>query len=301
MKTGIIGILNNPATSLNSHSAGMVNIVAKLFDAQILTENDDWDEYEKLIIYHGTNFKPGSFNVIGGINQEIIIKANRLYAFLQNRYDSVYTLDGFQLNEFSVKRKLLLYDNAIKIQDISLPEKNNLVIGDSHSISVWQDDSYTINRNDGKTLHGFLKMQMDLSKYNKIIFYFGNIDLRFHLARQQNPQEATKDLFQRYCDYACKYNSTLTSLLPIEPENRKIPKSGQYKGKNFFGDLELRKELRFIANKTMLDSKIPLLEWPSSFLDENNNMNFDIMEPKQSVHIRPKYYMKEILKQLKLF
>ena len=165
-----------------------------------------------------------------------------------------------------------------------MPEKSNLVIGDSHSLSVWPNENYGISRNDGKTLHGFLKLNMDLSQYEHIIFYFGNIDLRFHLARQSNPIEATKDLFKRYCDYASNYNSTLTMLLPAEDESRKIPKSGQYKGKNFFGSLELRKELRLIANKIIYDSGIPFLEWPSTFLDEKGNLMFEIMEPKQSVH-----------------
>ena len=42
MKKGIIGILNNPATSLNHHSTGMVNIVKSLFHAEVLTEKGDW-------------------------------------------------------------------------------------------------------------------------------------------------------------------------------------------------------------------------------------------------------------------
>ena len=51
----------------------------------------------------------------------------------------------------------------------------------------------------------------------------------------------------------------------------------------------------------MFDSGIPMLIWPSNFLDEKGNLKFEIMEPKQSVHIRPKYYIKENQKQLKLF
>ena len=125
--------------------------------------------------------------------------------------------------------------------------------------------------------------------------------MRFHLARQSNPIEATKDLFKRYCDYASNYNSTLTMLLPVEDESRKIPKSGQYKGQNFFGSIELRKQLRLEANKIILKSGLNYLEWPITFLDANENLSFDIMEPKQSVHIRPKYYMNQIKKQLKLF
>lgn len=297
MKTGIIGILNNPATSKNSHSAGMVNIVKQLFNADVLNERDNWNDYEKLIIYHGVNFKPGSFNIIGGINDDVLTRAKKL-----NDYNKiVFSLDGFQLNDFSKKRKLNLYDNVNDIQLISLPERSNLVIGDSHSLSVWPNDEYLISRNDGKTLHGFLKLNLDLSKYNHIIMYFGNIDIRFHLSRQDNPIEATKNLFKNYVDYASKYNTTIATLLPIEDESRKIPKSGQYKGKNFFGSIELRKELRNVANQIIIDSGLDYIEWPSSYLNEEGNLSFDVMEPKQSVHLKPEFYINKIKKQLKLF
>jgi hypothetical protein len=297
MKTGIIGILNNPATSKNSHSAGMVNIVKQLFKADVLNESHEWNDYDRLIIYHGVNFKAGIFNVIGGINDEVLIRAEKL-----NNYNKiVFTLDGFQLNDFSKKRKLNLYDYVENIESINLPERSNLVIGDSHSLSVWPNDDYLISRNDGKTLHGFLKLNLDLSKYDHIIMYFGNIDIRFHLSRQDNPIEATKTLFKNYIEYASKYNATITTLLPIENESRKIPKSGQYKGKNFFGSIELRKELRNVANKIIIESGLDYIEWPSSYLNQEGNLSFDVMEPKQSVHLKPEFYINKIKKQLKLF
>ncbi len=298
MKNGIIGILNNPAISLNSHSAGMVNIVKELFEADILNEKHDWDIYDKLIIYHGVNFKIGSFNIIGGLNQQILQRCKKLESFK----GIINSLDGFQLSDFSIKRKLNLYNYYKNINQIELPNKNKIVIGDSHSISVWPNSEYLISRNDGKTLFGFLKENLDLSIYEHCILYFGNIDIRFHLARQTNPELATKDLFNRYCDYASKYNCTLTTLLPIENETRKIPKSGQYKGKNFYGSKELRKELRSIANKIILESGLKYLKWPMSFLNSNDELSFDVMEPKQSVHIRPIYYLKNISNnQLELF
>jgi len=294
---GLIGVLNNPATANTSHSAGMVNVVSKLFDATLLNEKDDWSDYDRLIIYHGPNFKPGSFNVIGGINPGILERAE----MLSNYKGEVESLDGFQLNEFSKKRKIDLYNNHQDFKTIELPDKYNLAIGDSHSISIWPNETYTLSRNDGKTLYGFLKQEMDLSKYKQIIFYFGNIDIRFHLARQANPEQATKELFKRYCDYASKYDSTITQLLPIEDESRIIPKSGQYKGANFFGSISQRKNLRDIANNVIEESSINFLSWPDFFYDHLGNLKFEIMEPKQSVHIKPMFYLKNIKTQLKLF
>ena len=296
---GIIGILNNPATSLNSHSAGMVYIVSKLFNAKILTETDEWDKFDELIIYHGVNFKEGSFNVIGGINDKIMERANKLSSFK----GKVSTLDGFQLNDFSKKRKLVLWDDVNNIGKVSLPSKPNIVIGDSHSLSVWPNSEYEISRNDGKTLHGFLKMDVDLSKYTRSILYFGNIDIRFHLMRQSNPKKATVDLFSRYCEYANKYGSTITQLLPIENESRIIPGTGKYKGKNFFGSWEERNELRDLANNVMSESGLNIIKWPDYFKNDLGELKFDVMEPKQSVHIKPKFYIRNqyLLNDGKLF
>lgn len=296
MKKGIIGILNNPAQSENSHSSGMVNIVCKLFDAEVLTENNNWDKYDELIIYHGVNFRPGSYNIIGGINDAVLKRAKMLSEYK----GLIFSLDGFQLSEFSKKRKLKLYDEHEFFDIIPLPDRNNLVIGDSHSISVWPDETYTLSRNDGKTLYGFLKEDRNLTKYYNIIFYFGNIDVRFHLGRQSDPIASTKELFTRYCEYARKYNATLVQLLPIEDESRIIPKSGLYKGKPFYGSIELRKEIRKVANEIMYNSDIPMFIWPDFFTDEKGNLKFEIMEPKQSVHIKPKFYLNKLYKNNQL-
>ena len=113
-KTGIIGVLNNPATSINSHSAGMTNIVKELFNAQIINQNDDWDVYENLIIYHGINFREGSFNIIGGLNDDILKRSEKLSKYNGN----LYTLDGFQLRDFSIKRKINLYNDFKTIEKI---------------------------------------------------------------------------------------------------------------------------------------------------------------------------------------
>ena len=285
MKTGIIGVLNNPATSLNSHSAGMVNIVANLFEADVLTENDNWDEYERLIIYHGVNFRKGSYNVIGGIGEAVIKRADKL----ANYQNYVCSLDGFQLNDFSIKRKLKTYDLHETFVEIQLPKRHWSLIGDSHSISVWQDISFGIERMDGKTLFGFLKDPTFADHY-----YFGNIDIRFHLPRQADPVQATLDLVNRYINHAKVTNAKVTCLLPVENEDRKIPSTGLYKKQPFFGSRELRQSLVNIFNNELLKSGLPVHQWPSKWYEDINFYQNEVMEPKQSVHIRPKYYAKNL-------
>ncbi len=64
MKTAFAGILNNPASSLNSHSAGWNRLVRLLVDpeAVFVSEDCDWSKFDRIIINHGPNFKPGVEN-----------------------------------------------------------------------------------------------------------------------------------------------------------------------------------------------------------------------------------------------
>lgn len=290
MKTGIIGILNNPATSINSHSSGMVNIVKNLFDADILSEKDNWDNYDQLIIYHGPNFKKGVFNIIGGINEDVKTRCNKLI----NYKGLIKSLDGFQFIDFINKRKLNYSYNHL-FEEIELPEKNNIVIGDSHSISAWFNKEYTIKRIDGKTLHGFLKLNYDLSNYDKKIVYFGNIDIRFHICRLNNPQLELNLLIDKYLNYCHKYNCEIVNLLPIESESRKIPGTGLYKGEKYFGSMQQRQELVYIFNNSINNSGLKTYKWPEKWYNNIDYYENNVMEPKQSVHIRPKYYQKNLI------
>lgn len=289
MSTGIIGIINNPSTSINHHSSGATHIVSSLFGGQILSDKDDWDSFQTLIIYHGPNFRPGTFNIIGGMNDGVIKRCEKLY---NSTVPEIYTLDGFQLNEFATKRKLPQFQDFRTMPEINLPQKSKIVIGDSHALSVWPHNEYSISRTDGKTLYGYLKNPRDLSEFDHTILYFGNIDIRFHLCRQENPYTATYELIQRYCEYASKYNSTITNFLPVEYEDRAIPKSGMYKGQRFFGSRELRAELVDRANDIMNASGLNTIKWPDYFTDENGVLRKEVLEPRQSVHIRPLHYIR---------
>ncbi len=130
------------------------------------------------------------------------------------------------------------------------------------------------------------------SKYDEIVLYFGNIDLRFHLMRQDNPEAATGDLFRRYVDFAKKLNNaTLVNLLPVEHESRKLPGTGLYLKQPFFGTRSERMHLRDIANRIMNNSDLNTLQWPEEWVDQDGMKMFEYMEPKQSVHLKPRYYM----------
>jgi hypothetical protein len=110
--------------------------------------------------------------------------------------------------------------------------------------------------------------------------------------RQDNPQAATGELFRRYVEVAKKLNNaTLVNLLPIEHESRKLPGTGLYLKKPFFGTRKERMILRDTANRIMNNSGLNTLKWPDEWIDEDGMKMFEYMEPKQSVHLKPKYYM----------
>jgi hypothetical protein len=286
MKIGIVGILNNPARSLNSHSAGWVHIVKELVakDASILTELDDWNSFDSLIICHGTNYKPGSYNVIGGIQEDLLLRLKKIHDYT----GKIYSMDEFDVVEFIAKRNIDFNwtkgDQWYKL--ISLPTYNRSVIGDSHSLSAWQP-GYEICRNDGKTLYGFMR---NPSAKKDSIIYFGNIDIRFHLCRQKDPEASTVELANKYSNFCLQNRLKPVCLLPVESETRKIPKSGMYKGCSFFGSQEQRSRLVYLFNKVLLSYIPSAITWPKQWYDDPGFFEREIMEPKQSVHIRPKFY-----------
>jgi len=127
--------------------------------------------------------------------------------------------------------------------------------------------------------------------FDEVVLYFGNIDLRFHLMRQENPAAATGDLFRRYVEFAKQLNNvTLVNLLPVEHESRKIPGTGLYKKQPFFGTREERQRLRDTANRIMNNSGLKTIQWPEEWVDEDGTKMLDILEMKQSVHLKPKHY-----------
>ena len=301
MKNGIIGVLYNPPKLDMTHPAGWNHIVRDILfpDAEFLTENDNWLDYDQLLICHGLNYKEGSYNVVGGITDLHIKRLNMLYNFK----GKLHSFDNFDIKDFIKNRNVdFNWEKEWKYNKLTLPKKDKIVVGDSHSLSVWPNNEYEIKRIDGKTLYGYLKDPLDLSRYKDVILYFGNIDIRFHLCRQPNPLRSSVELFERYINYAKKYNATVTHLLPIESEDRKLPKSGQYKDQNFFGTREQRQTLVHIINDLMDKSGLNIISWPDDWYDNIYYYEKEVMERTQSVHLKPRYYKKNIKsEQVSLF
>lgn len=307
-KYALVSMMGNVGSTTNSQGGGYGLIATKMVkdffrddqvDVNVSPEN--WQDYDALFVCEGVNFVPGSFNVPGGpqpLHYEKM-KAMGNYKGIVKFINNEFDFEGF--------------NKRLKIEDLNFPTGNfvdlfnwygnktkKCVIGDSHALSVWRP-TYGLNFTPGRTLYGFLKRNTPEEineKYDEVVLYFGNIDARFHLMRQENPAAATGDLFRRYIEFASQLNNvTLVNLLPVEHESRKIPGTGLYKKQPFFGTREERQRLRDTANRIINNSGLKTIQWPEEWVDEDGTKMLDILEMKQSVHLRPKHYpfLNEIL------
>jgi len=305
-KIGMLGVLTNLGTRLYSHNAGWTYVTRSILsekcgqEVDIVSNADDFDQYDALIINEGANFKPGVFNFFGGAQDRQVQALKKFSSYKGN----VFYLGDFADYTIPCKKRKDLSD----ISDLTFPEGKvidisnygeSIIIGDSHSISAWEPGK-TINRLDGKTLNGALKIGLKNlipSKYqNNIQFYFGNIDVRFHFKRFGGAHAIVK-IFDRYVKQLKElkeegYNITLTHLIPVEDESRKIPGTGKYLGENFFGSQQERLEyveyFNYLIDKTAESLGLKVAKWYNL---DYNGLSFDDMESRQSVHIRPSSYM----------
>ena len=303
MKAAVVGMLNNVGSSTSHHGGGYYHVMMSILksehiigDLDVNPDPSTWNEYERLYILEGVNYQENVFNFIGGPQPEHRAKLEAManYKGLAIAVNVPIDLNMFN-KRFGIDHQFTAI-NTIEFARLHGNTTRKLVRGDSHSLSVWKP-GFGLDRTDGKTLHGFLKDADSLveewnQKYDEVILYFGNIDLRFHLMRQEKPFSSTVDLFNRYVEFAIKLNSaTLVNLLPVEHESRKLPGTGLYLKQKYFGSRSERMELWETANKIMNESGLNTLKWPSEWVDEDGMKMFEYMEPKQSVHLKPKYYM----------
>ena len=301
-KIAMVGVMSNPVQRLTSHNGGWTLVVKSILEnsydceIDILTEKDDWNEYETLIIHEGINYKFRSYNFFGGVSQQVFDRLEKFSKFVGD----VYSIDNIDYNHMVKSRKELkdLSTNNYRTPEVIEINKmsENLILGDSHSVSVFKP-GYCISRNDGKTLNGFLKngIKSYLSDYTKkLIFYAGNIDIRFHTHRfggSHSLYTMSAELEKQLKELNLEEIS-IVAVLPIENESRKIPGTGKYKGQNFYGSWIQRMHyvvwLNDLLESMCIRNNWNFLKWP---FDYNTELSFDDMEARQSVHLRPTSYM----------
>jgi len=282
---------------------------------------DSWDERDDIYLNHGMELKGDRPNIIGGMDDEQHTK--RLRRILDVDPARMVSLDRPMLDygEFgryrsNIKGSTQLWKDTDwdKMSDICrqipLMEQKDLktdwlILGDSHSFSMYMPGAM-VDRNDGKTMHGAIKrgLRSFIEPYGdqvrKLTLYFGNIDVRHHLARVGgDPIDNADALIKRYREEVQKlvgdYDSIeLVALLPIEHESRRIPKStGYYEDRPFWGSRKDRQRVSDHLNSKLEDIatefNLEFYEHPVCYRDEEG-LKFEVMEEPQNVHLSRQFY-----------
>lgn len=309
MKVGITGIINKPSTRTYSHNAGytyyVIDRIRRYFGLK--TEVDVVDPfnmgfYDAIVLTEGINFREGIYNLFGGVSERLVENLKLLESYRGKIYSfGDEKIDYTTLVNKRIKNLEFKMPKVSKITELDFHEKN-YIIGDSHSLSVYEP-GFRLFKIDGTTLYRFnrdgFRSYIGPGEVETLRVYAGNIDIRHHLVRKygENVYSGIDELLEGLVNNIKSLNPKhveLISLLPIENESRKIPKTGYYEGKPYHGtwiERHLAKEyfnkkLEEIALENGFKNINPWLDF-ENLLGE---LDFKYMESRQSVHIAPRFY-----------
>ena len=309
-KKAIIGITSNPPQRMSSHTAGWANKWCELTGAEALTDwsFQDLKEYDSVAIWNDINGEPGKLNLFGfkpdnEVGEKIQYRINEITEAIHDGV-AVWQLDYHQTWHHSLTKRGLwtppVFDDIPSIQQYKYGTEG-IVIGDSHSISV-APTGWAVNRNDGQTLYGALKKGLsnfETGNLKPVIFKFGDIDLRHHIMRQDNHWASVYELVVEYHKQVNElpYEAYVVLAMPQVEDDRKIPKTGYYKGEPFYGDLQDRQTMTYRFNNLLrlhfgdkvLDPYSDLFNNDSNYLDQSK------MEAGGSFHLAPHSYPTEYM------
>ena len=314
---GITNLLSNITTKDHSHKGGWTKLLrCQLINAgynnvTIISNKERLADFDSIIFDAGAEFA-GTINLFGGLNDKAYSRVEELKEFkgklyswqhelpcldklIESRQHNNSTFEGFKGYP-----KLNLFIEVFE----HVEHKKHLLFGDSHTPSVWTPDMM-IERRDGRTLFGAVKneeIDEAIAKYNpdELTLYLGNIDIRHHICRVNDSDFSSgfasfrivRDLVNSL-PLGLKVN--LVQPLYIEDESRKLPKTGYYKGKPFYGTWFDRNHARYtmatvMENLSEEDDTLKVIGWPEEFVNELGQLTFEVMERPQSIHLSPKYY-----------
>ncbi len=259
-------------------------------------------------IDHGANFG-GTLNLFGGADQSVYNKINIVMAcknivsldwdmpdygaMLKKRINAKTTYEGITENWCDMVSKRLATVQSLKQKDLDL---EGLTIGDSHTIAFAAPNS-RVYRVDGTTLFGALKRglreQCD-KPCKEITISLGSIDVRHHILRHIDfDLKATIKEYVRQGDELGD-NVCYAAPVPVEFEERRIPKSGFYKKTPFYGSWQDRwaltnKFIDILHDVSKGRVIMPPVEW---YHMDPEKYAKTYMEHGSSFHIAPPFYRK---------
>lgn len=288
-------------------------------EIKVLHNEESWDGYDLIYLDHGMEFNGESLNLFGGAQDEPALRLGRLLSVdplslvsLDRAMPDYGALGKGRLKACSDVWRNTDWDaitTACGKMDFMTQESmaehiklDHLALGDSHTFSMYKP-GMAVCRNDGQTMFGALKRGLKSfiepfgPQIKKLTLYFGNIDIRHHLMRQPDPAVALFAMLDEYEKQIKALNMDyveLISALPIENESRKLPKTGFYKGAPFAGTWEERTALVTMFNMRLEEicarNGWELYSHPDIYKNEKGELDFEVMEKPQSVHLARLYY-----------
>ncbi|AAQ81551.1 hypothetical protein 44RRORF233c [Aeromonas phage 44RR2.8t] len=332
MKQIITMPFNAVPGKLNSHKGAWAFLWKQIIEeetghpCEVAVGGHDFSDHDRVYVYHGMEFK-GGLNLFGGPDAKSALHISKFLDFKgeivsldvdmplygEMCRDRIYDKKG-EVNPkvpaewkdadwVAIDQRL---QKSSRLAMIDLP-REDVVFGDSHSFSAWQP-GYKALRHDGQTLRGALKKGIGSFlpvAVRNLTVYLGNIDIRFHFGRQEDPfadidakiKELAKQLITLRNQGRITGEIELVTLLPIEDESRAIPGTGQFLKQNFFGTQAERTAWMTHFNEKLFKlTKLPgfkVFAWPEQwYVDTAADplSFFDKMEKPRSVHLSREFY-----------
>lgn len=314
-KVAIDDVVTTYSSRLSSHKSAWAYLLKNQLEwigiqADVLDKDSNLMEYDVWLIALPMEFQ-GSYNLFGGAGDEPADRIARLLEFkgpiwILNR--EMPDVGAFVLSRakscsegWAALDPIAISDRCKQISTIDLTlDTGTFILGDSHSVSVYRP-GVNISRNDGKTLFGILREGMHKwipEGTNHLITCFGNIDVRHHIMRREDPIGTARRLAMDYIERLKRLNIErieLHALLPIEHEGRRIPKTGWYKGAPFSGSRTERIQVMQAFNHTITElgtsAGFKVLHWPEHWFELTGKQFAEqYMERPGSVHLSREYY-----------
>jgi hypothetical protein len=324
---GITNLLSNITMRPGSHKGGWARLLKCQLKhigharVEVLTNKDRLSDFDVIVFDLGAEYS-GALNLFGGLDEKVTNRLSEISQFKGEMFSWRSELPDVSVLE--QRRKNTSTCNTFKsTPETFLPDVQNalknvrvfrhayrtdaLLIGDSHTPSVWTPEFGMIERRDGRTLKGMIdhdtikKYYNELSQFGeikKIQVHCSSIDNRHHAHRDKNPDyymaELATSLIRQLVDLP-GVEFVISHSMGIEDESRGLPKTGYFKGTPFAGSWEARDRTRQIFNAIIdeastIDERGSSMALPTSFFDDFGKLKFSVMEQPQSIHLSPEYY-----------
>lgn len=310
-------VITNPISNVpvnrKSHVLGWTQTWAEQLDAGINHKcTPQVMQADTVYIDHGANFG-GTLNLFGGATKEVFDRINIVAgckniisldwdmpdygAMLKKRIGANTTYEGITEEWCDMLSARLKSVPSLKQEDLHY---GSITLGDSHSIA-FSGRGHRVLRNDGKTLFGALRTGLEnmlrgVEPTDVVHLCFGSIDIRHHICRHDDYDVGglVSEYIRQGKDLESKFGVSVYYCcpVPVEHEDRRIPKSGFFKGTAFYGSVADRRDVTMhFIDELYNQSGDKVVQPPTDWYHMNGeDYAKTYMEHGGSFHIAPPFY-----------